>query len=288
MCCLSGRTVLLTLAVLALSGCTAPLKKGKSLLTPAQISPDAVVLDVFFVRFPLGDAEANDGLWREVDEQHFPAELRRRLALNGFRAGLVGGRIPATLFRLLELDDKPPATSGATEVKISQLAAEPRVLRRRMTLRNGVGGQIIATEVYSQLSVLMSQSGELCGQTYSEAQGLFAVTAFPEADGRVRLELVPEVHHDQPRQRWVADQGVLRLEAQRPKRALDDLGISATLALGDMLLVSTLPDRPGSLGHHFFTDNKGQQEQKLLVIRLMQTPHSGLFSPPELLPVEEQ
>jgi hypothetical protein len=288
MCRLPERAVLLMLALLALAGCASPIKRGKSLLTPVWMSPDAVVIELFFVRFPLGDTEANDHLWQEVDEQHFPAELRKKLAQNGFRVGLVGGQIPAALFRLLELDDKPAPTGGPSAIEVSRLASEPRVIRRRMSLRSGVGGQIIASEVYSQLPVLIGQSGEVCGQTYCQAQGLLAVKAFPEGDGRIRLEVVPEVHHDQPRQRWVGDQGVLRLEAQRPKRAFDDLGIPATLAPGDMLLLSSLPSRPGSLGHHFFTDNKGQLEQKLLVIRLAETQHNGLFSPPEVLPVAEQ
>ena len=47
-----------------------------------------------------------------------------------------------------------------------------------------------------------------------------------------------------------------------------------------MLVLTCLPDRPGSLGHRFFTHEcAGQAEQKLLVIRLSQTQHDGLFSP---------
>ena len=288
MCCFPRQRMLLVLAVLAWAGCTSPIHKGKSLLAPAQMSPDAVVLDVFFTRFPFGDAEANDQLWQDTDEQCFPAELRRRLAQNGFRVGLLKGQIPCELFRLLELNDKPAPTGGASQLDVSQLASEPRVIRRRMPLRSGLRGQIIASEVYSELPVLVSQAGELCGQRYAQAQGLLAITAFPQNDGRVRLELVPELHHNQPRQHWVGDQGVLRLEAERPKRVFDDLGISSTLAPGDILLLSSLPLRPGSLGHYFFTENKGRLEQKLLVIRLAQTQRSGLFSAPETSPGEEQ
>ena len=78
--------------------------------------------------------------------------------------------------------------------------------------------------------------------------------SFPQPDGRVRLELVPELHHGQPRQRWIGEQGVLRLDASRPKRTFDDLALSAELAPGAMLVLSSLPNRPGSLGHHFFTE----------------------------------
>jgi len=278
---LSGRTPWLLLAVLALAGCTAPIKKGESLLKAPQMSPDAVALDVFFVRFPFGDTEVNEQLWQEVDEQHFPAEVRQRLAQNGFRVGLLGGQMPIILSQLLELKDKPAPTGGPGEIALADLDAEPRVERRHMPLRAGVRGEIIATEVYGQLPVLISAPGELCGQTYSQAQGILAVTARPLSDGRVRLDVVPELYHDQPRQRWVGDQGMLRLDTSRPKRVFDDLGISGTLPPGAMLLISSLPNRPGSLGHHFFTTNKDHREQKLLVIRLAQTQHNDLCAPPE-------
>jgi hypothetical protein len=102
------------------------------------------------------------------------------------------------------------------------------------------------------------------------------------------LELVPELHHGQPQQQWIAKQGMWRLETGRPKRAFDDMTLSADLAPGAMLVMSSLPNRPGSLGHYFFTEeNGGRLEQKLLIIRLTQTQHDGLFNPPEPLKLEE-
>ena len=250
------------------------------------MSPDSVVLEMFFVRFPFGDPAVNEKLWEEIDEQQFSPELRERLARNGFRAGLVSGQIPIELSKLLELSDKPVPTGEMQGGKVENLEAEPRVVRRHLQLRAGQRSEIIASGVYAQLPVLMCESGQLCGQTYSQAQGMFAVKSFPQPDGRIRLELVPELHHDQPRQRWVGSQGVLRLDTSRPKRVFDDLSLSPELAPGAMLVLSSLSNRPGSLGHHFFTENNGRLEQKLLVIRLSQTQHDGLFNPPEPVKLE--
>jgi hypothetical protein len=48
-----------------------------------------------------------------------------------------------------------------------------------------------------------------------------------------------------------------------------------------MLLVTSLPDRPGTLGNYFFTEQKdGQSQQKLVVIRLAESRYSDLFVPP--------
>ena len=275
------------LALLAIAGCTTPLRKGKSPLTPAQMSPDSVVLEFFFVRFPFGDAAVNEKLWEELDEQHFAPDLRQRLAHNGFRVGLVAGQMPVELSKLLELGGKAAPSGEIEGTKVEDLDAKPRVVRRHLQLRTGQRSELLASGVYEQLPVLVCENGQLCGQTYRQAQGLFAVKSYPQGDGQVRLELVPELHHDQPRQHWVGNQGMMRLEASRPKRVFDDMAISATLPPGAMLVLGSLSSRPGSLGHHFFTENDGRLEQKLLVVRLSQTQHDDLFDPAEPLKLEE-
>jgi len=73
------------------------------------------------------------------------------------------------------------------------------VVRRHLQLQAGKRGDITASGVYPQLPILTCESGQVCGQTYNDAQGVFAVKSLPQPDGRVRLELVPELQHDQPR-----------------------------------------------------------------------------------------
>jgi hypothetical protein len=126
--------------------------------------------------------------------------------------------------------------------------------------------------------VLLRRSDQLSGETYELAQGVFTAKAFPQPDGRTRLRLVPELQHGQPKQRWDLDsQGVMRFESSKPKEVYDDMAIAADLRCGAMLIVSSLPNRPGSLGHYFLTTNDGQLEQRLLIVRLSQTQHDGLF-----------
>jgi hypothetical protein len=278
------------LAILVLAGCMNPFMvsspKKKSLLQPPHMSPDSVSLDMFFVRFPFGDSEINEKLWKEIDEQHFPAELRERLARNGFRVGIVSNPMPDELAKLLELSDKPAPADEQGGTKVTKLDGEPRVLRRFLQLPAQKRGEIIASGVYPQLPVLVHASGQLSGQTYEQAQGIFAIRSFPQPDGRVRLELVPELHHDQMRQHWVGDQGMMRLEVSRPKQIYDDMSVSAEFSPGTILILSSLPNRQGSLGHYFFTENDGRLQQKLLLVRLAQTQHDGLFNPPEPLKLD--
>jgi len=285
----TGRREILLLAVLVMAGCSTPLHQGKSPLAAAQMSPDSVVLEMFFVRYPFGDPNVNEKLWEEIDEQQFKPELRERLARNGFRVGLVSGQMPVELSKLLQLSDKPPPTTEIGGGQVDDLDKQPRVVRRHQQIRAGQRSDIVASGIYAELPVLMCEPGQLCGQTYHEAQGILAVKSYPQPDGRVRLELVPELQYGQPRQRWIPNQGVIRLETSRPSRPFDDMALSADLAPGAMLIFGSLSNRPGSLGHHFFTDNEneGRLEQKLLIVRLAQTQHDGLFSPPAPLKLEE-
>ncbi len=279
---------LLGLLALVATGCVNPLVvPHKSLLQPAKMSSDSIVLEMFFARFPFGDNEINETLWQQIDEQSFSPDLRERLARNGFRVGLLTGQIPPELVKLLELDGKA-APSGENEgTKVEDAQAQPRVVRRHLQIRPAQRSEIIASSVYAQLPVLVCESGQVSGQTYNQAQGLFAVHSYPQPDGRIRLELVPELHHDQPRQRWIGGHGMLRLDSSRPRQVYDDMKIIADLPPGAMLILCGLPNRPGSLGHHYFSESDSRLEQKLLVIRLAQTQHDPLFVPPETLKIAE-
>ncbi len=270
-----ARGLALFAALCALSGCARlPQQTAELPLQPAHMSADSVVIEVFFVRCPPGDVRLNRELWEEVDEQPFPAEVRQRWVANGFRAGLVYGHIPVVLSQLLELAGKPPQ-EGVVGTEVGALEPEPTVMRRHLQARPGRRNEIVASSVYHSLPVLIAEQGDVRGRTYRQAQGMLALKAFPEPDGRVRLSLIPELHYEQARQRWVGRQGMLHMEASRPRHTFDEMGLSAQLMPGDMLVLTSLPDRPGSLGHHFFTASEGEPGQKLLVVRLAQTQHDG-------------
>ena len=45
----------------------------------------------------------------------------------------------------------------------------------------------------------------------------------------------------------------------RPKKVFDQLALKASLAPGEMLIMSSLPDRAGSIGHYFFNQPDADQ-----------------------------
>ena len=275
------------LFLVVLAGCHELEKQpGKSPLRQVQMSHDSMAIDIVFARFPYGDPEFNTALWSEIDEQHFPAELRQRLTKNGFRVGLVGGQVPMALSKLLEMTDRPD-NGDAAQTRVTDLEKDPKVTCRHVQIRPGRRTEIQASGVYEELPVLTCEPRGVCGKTYYKAQGVFALEANPEHDGRVRFDLLPEVHHGEARLKSIPTASGMRLEPGRAKQVFDALACQAILSPGQLIVVTALPQRPGSLGHYFFTDeNGGKREQKLMLIRLSQTQHDELFDPHRVLPLD--
>lgn len=277
-----GRVVVVCLVAGALTGGCAPWRHAArpaqlSLLRPAVASQDSVTLEILFARFPDGQPEINGPLWEQIDEQHLSNDLRRRLDANGIRAGLVGGQIPGVLAKLLNQTDQLP--SEDQQLEAADLESEPVLRRRLVHLRAGRRGEILASGIYDSLPLLIRNDDELSGHTFTKAQGLLAVHAAAKPDRRVEITLTPELHHGDAHQQWSGREGAFRLEMARPREVFDQLQLRFMLAPGQMLVLTSLPDRPGSLGHYFFSDSSARgPEQKLLVIRLAQMPPEKLHA----------
>jgi hypothetical protein len=267
-------------AIAGISGCrwgpqSAP--HGQSLLKPVEMADDGVQLEVISVRYPQHDEELNGSMWNDIDEQQTPLAVRRALAENGFRAGIVSGQLPAPLAKLVTAAEKQPAS--VTEAA-ARLEKPTPVSRQQMQLHSGWHGEIIASNIYPEVPLLMHEDGQLCGHTYPQAQGIFTAKAQALGDQRVVLHFTPELQYGEPRQEWISEDGRLLPQSGKPKHLFDRLAFDATLAPTQMLLLTTLPDRPGTLGHYFFTEPQAdadESQQKLLVIRLIQTRYDDLF-----------
>jgi hypothetical protein len=263
-------TVLLASAavLVACCGCTRwkkPVDKApdSQLLSPVKPSRDGAVLEIFFATFP-ADADATlNAIWKEADEQKYTSELCRRLANHGFRVGTTASPAPAAIEQLLR-----SKTSGA-DGTIARLDTEPTVSRKLLNLQFESAGQILASEVEPRVPLLQFKNGKLRGRDFFQAQGLFSIVTKEADAGRVSIELTPELHHGEAAQRWTGRDGRFVMESNRPKEVFADAATHTRLAPGDVLLVGGRADRPGSLGHLFFSrEVAGQQQRRLLVIRV--------------------
>src|SRR5208283_138437 len=121
------------------------------------------IIEVLSVRLPPGEPDLDRQIWEEVDEQHFPIEVRRQLEKNGFRAGVLAGQIPPALSHLLDWKGKPSSGGEVQRVKISDLVTPSRVSSQHMQTRAGQRYEIASSGVIEKMPILMSENGEIRG-----------------------------------------------------------------------------------------------------------------------------
>jgi hypothetical protein len=215
--------------------------------------------------------------WIEVDEQCWSAELRAGLAERGLRAGRLGNRVPVSLAALMRLPDQTaaPEELGAP-VDVREIATVRRQIVQNLP---GERCEIVAGDAHDALSLFDRLEGDLSGRLYPQAQGMLGLTMSPEGDGRVRVEMVPELHYGDPRQKVVPGDGLWRYEFARPRRSFDEIKLTALLAPGETIAIGADVLEPRGLGRPLFTrDVDDHREHELLLIRAAHGGPDDLFA----------
>jgi hypothetical protein len=249
-----------------------------SQLPPARMSPDSVGLEIAFVRLPLADTEADAAIWAEADEQHFPQDLRRQFIANGLRAGVLGQHLPTKLREAL--DQESTLDDRARDVNTSD--GEVNRGQRRISCRPGRRAEIVVSKTHPSLALLTKTDTQVSGALLENARCLFAIKPYPQGDGRVKLDVTPEVEYGEATAQWVGHEGSFMQRVGRQRKVFDSLRLEAILQPGQVLLISTTADAKG-LGQHFFLEEAaGRAERTLLLVRVSQTQWDDLFAPEQV------
>jgi hypothetical protein len=151
---------------------------------------------------------------------------------------------------------------------------------RLLEIRSGRKGEIISSPVYDRLPLLWREGDKVKGRDYEKADCRFVMKATRHSDGRVSLDLLPELRYGKSEQKWVASDGVFQLSSAQKKRSFNQVHMKMDLAPGQMLVMTCRPDHPGSVGHYFFTEPTSDEglAQRMLVIRLANAGADRAFS----------
>lgn len=258
---------LLQLLVIAAGGCAAV---GERTLRPDAIGDDAasvisaakpaqrtMQLEVLFIRCAADDPLLHDGIWDHVDEQAIDGPRRRALNANGLRVGVIGSQLPPAFAERL-----------ATSTDAGDLAGgDSPGTRRRLQLLPGRGSELVTATRLPSLVLLEQRDGSVRGGTYHDATTQLALDAHPAADGRVRLELVPEIKHGPVEKSWAGEDGMFRLETGQRRHRLEYLGVDVTLPLDGMLLIGPAGEPSSSLGDGLLREQGEGGTVRLLVLR---------------------
>jgi hypothetical protein len=267
--------------LLAVTGCGLWSEElaAPSQLPPLRPAPNRAMLDMALIGVPADHAGVS-ALWQDLDEQHVSTALRQRLAENGIRCGLLGQQLPPSVEQLIET---------STQQTTAQTGFAQGVTIQRMTFSPGAARQLAATGIRDEMIVLHSRGESVSGNTYQAAQCLLDIRCDHAPGDRVRLAVIPEIHHGEPRRHVGGSQGALQFIVRKDKVAFDELTIETELAIGQTLVLGAT-DPPKGLGTNFFLhDETGQRQTKLLLIRLVQAPHEPLFpaAPADPLPLAD-
>jgi hypothetical protein len=249
--------------------------KNRSPLVPLAAAPDVVTLEIFSAPAALDDPNLS-ALWPHVNEQPIPPELRKKLAENGLRMGVIGGNVPNALAALLKVTGTP---ISAEERSLVPMETEPGVVLRMLQPRPGKRHELVVSPVHPRIALLQSVGGLAEGKTYEQAEGRMVLRVFPEEAGRARLELTPELQHGELKTQTTGSDGMFIWRPEREKRVFAELKVESTLAPGEMLIMSCLSERASTVGYHFFMQPKAEKPtQRLWVIRLAQAGPDRAFA----------
>jgi len=279
------------LACLAAAGClsTPPVDRFASLDEPKAIAlgdhgPRPVArtlpLEVFFLRCDQGDGRRGEALWSRVDEQMIDDTVRRRLAANGLRAGVLLGQLPEPILAALE----PPlsAGEGGPPAPANTADATPPVVRRVLRLLPGRESELVALKAAPDLVVMEQDDEGLHGASYTDALPHFSLRAWPAADGRVRVDLVPVIRHGPLERSWVGEDGAFKLETGQRKMVLDRLRFEVTVPAEGLLVVGQAGSSGASVGDALFRPkSQGVADIRMLALRPLATGVDPMFSPVE-------
>jgi hypothetical protein len=274
---MSSRVLLLLVIAVAVQGCapldTAPKRGNK--LPSGRLAPDAVVLDVAFLRLRADDLEAYEAIWNAADEQRLAAELRQNLATNGLRVGVFGQQLPAKVQKLL--DERPKLLENLSEGANGDLDLGSS--RQHLPVRSGHRAVINASKVYPLLPVLLCEEGSVRGNQLTDARCTLSLKAYPQGDGRVKLSITPEIEHGELKMRYGGGEGMMVQQTSQDRLVLDRLRFETMLTPGQSLLISTTPEIKGLGACYFSQQAAGAVDRKLLLVRLAQTQFDDLFNP---------
>ena len=246
----------------------------ESPLAIPRLADDSVVVEVSFIRVPAKDQQQLKQVWNDVDETDIAASLRTKPKENGIRCGKLPSAIPASFETLLS-GDKNITDSTA---QAGSLNLNMGLRNRRLQCTAGSENFVVLSDaVIDNLVVIHSEEQYTSAEKFQQAQCQFEFRTYPQADGSVRLELVPQIHHGVAKSQFKGHDGAWLLKTQRDVEEYTDLLIDTRLLPGESLLLSC-DELAHGLGGHFFSKNDDQTEiQHMLRLRILHTQYDDLF-----------
>lgn len=241
--------MLLAFAVLApASGCLSAwfaneptIANGRSpLSSEAYSGSDVLIVDYWMIERLAGSSEIDRETWQSVDEMAVDSDQRTKLEQNGFRCGVVGGLLPATLQALM---------------------SRPKSIVAQRQKRLSIRGEFA-------IPIHRFPSADATRADPDESEAILKLSGEPMEDGNIRLRLKTQIQTTKASD--LEGSGVGWLAAQK-KETIEGIPLEWTtdVSPNQFVLVGTRYSASKSVGHRFFLGATDETRvQRMMVIRV--------------------
>ena len=275
-------TVLWACTLAPLLGCTtwnASTPVVHNWLRSPKMAADGALFEIVILDVPANHEDTLTEFWNDIDEQAVPADTRRRLYAAGIRCGLLGCQIPDWVHRQFQCKLNVTLDQEGEAAVVHEAPHQ-----RRLQCRAGHLQHIVVRPKCKELTFRQGSRSSPEGETFRDATCELAFKAYPLGDGRVRIEFVSEVRHGSPRQRWVGEEGLFRIDSQTERQTFSETAFDITLTSGQTLAVSAIPQAQ-SVGQVFFAaDERRGWNAKVVLLRLALTQTDDIYYPKQASP----
>ena len=252
------------LLVIVSSGC-APLNdtagspgSDRFSISRSSMNPGAVAVQLAVVQLDSDQREMFEQYWSQLDQMKLPLPVRKKADENGLRYAVMSPQVPIMLPQLLERRELD--VSGLDDLKRQMAEAgllkSPSRMVSHQRIENDTGEEyeITTSDVYPQKRWEINDGAGVPLTGFGQlVKGVYRFSSFPQADGSVRLVILPEIHHGVPQNRFDVSQRTFLLSESQIKTKVTPLEFAVDLQPGESLIIAPneLSDGIGDLlfGH---------------------------------------
>jgi hypothetical protein len=258
------------------------------------MAPNCVAMEVAIAQFT---PESLDELLLQVepflDRQRIPLEQRRLWDNNGLQVGLFSSHLPGVLREALETRELTPAEMQVlgltpTDKDTAPLTRTPVIFHRRMQFKSGEPKPIPLSDFYPRATWETKVNQGRALRTDEQVRGWMLTSIELGKGDSVNIQLVPRMTYGLLTKRVAVFQQSFVNEEAQTESDLAELTMKINLAPGDALLIFGRAE-VGEVGDLLLGSGQRERDsaadveptERLLIIRLIQTQHDDLFTPPQ-------
>jgi len=263
---------------------------GGIVLPKSQMESDSVAVRVAIAEFD-DQQEAELKSFIDTTDQKLPLKTRQRLDENGLRVSVVSNINSARLQSLLAPRIPKREWLSEQELELAEAGKLEPIYRltsqRHVEKRRGESFTAKVSPVRAESTwQIYSGTHAVPGQA-NLAQCQMRITSWPQSDGSVKIQFLPEIHHGQKLSKIGVDEQNFAVRQQREIQELRSLSFELSIRPGETILVAPT-EKLERIGKLFFDASTtfGQSDSQVIASETME--HVDEEHLTELFPILEE